>query len=480
MKKLLIKLKSLYSKMPAGVKASIWFTFCSVLQKGISLITVPVFTRLLTTEQYGQYTLYQSWLGIVSIFATLNLSAGVFNNGMLKYKDNKDKYISSMQGLSTVTTILVLLVYLVKPSFWNSLMELPTIVIMAMLVEILFTPSFQYWSMRQRYEFKYKFLVLITIIVSVCNPIVGLIAVNNTVEKGIARILTVTAVNSIVGLLFYFYNFGKGKFFFDKDYWTFALKFNLPLIPHYLSSMILSQSDRIMIGKMFGVDKVAMYSVAYSISMIMNILVSSVNASFVPWTYQKCADKNFEEVGTVSKTLLVFIGIVCLIPVLMAPEVIRIMAPESYRGAEWVIPPVAMSIYFIFLYSLFGNIEFYFEESKFVMIASVISAASNILLNLIFMPIFGYIAAGYTTLVCYAIYALSHFTFMKLTVKKKLGRDVKIYDTKFIEKLTICMIGVCAAIMVLYNFPIVRYTFLMIIITGLVYNRKKVLNAIKN
>lgn len=77
----------------------------------IQLITVP-FTRILTAEQYGQYSLYQSWLSIISIFATLNLSSGVFNNGMLKYKEERTKYISSMQGLSTIVSLLVIGVYI--------------------------------------------------------------------------------------------------------------------------------------------------------------------------------------------------------------------------------------------------------------------------------------------------------------------------------------------------------------------------------
>ena len=83
---MLKKIKLFYNKIPQGIKASIWFTVCSIIQKGIQLITVPFFTRILTAEQYGQYSLYQSWLSIISIFATLNLSSGVFNNGMLKYK----------------------------------------------------------------------------------------------------------------------------------------------------------------------------------------------------------------------------------------------------------------------------------------------------------------------------------------------------------------------------------------------------------
>ena len=49
------KLLDKYKKIPAPVKAGLWFFICTVLQKGIVFLTVPIFTRLLTTEQYGLF-----------------------------------------------------------------------------------------------------------------------------------------------------------------------------------------------------------------------------------------------------------------------------------------------------------------------------------------------------------------------------------------------------------------------------------------
>ena len=83
-------------QLSPAVKASLCFAVFSMLQKGISLITVPLFTRLLTTEQYGQFTLYQSWLSLVTIFATLYLYYGVFNNDMTKYKQDRQRCIATL------------------------------------------------------------------------------------------------------------------------------------------------------------------------------------------------------------------------------------------------------------------------------------------------------------------------------------------------------------------------------------------------
>ena len=95
-KKVKLLLKK-YSDLPVQIRASFWFLICGFLQKGVSVITTPIFTRLLTTNEYGQYNIFNSWLGILSVFITLQLFSGSFTQGMVKYKELKIKYASSLQ-----------------------------------------------------------------------------------------------------------------------------------------------------------------------------------------------------------------------------------------------------------------------------------------------------------------------------------------------------------------------------------------------
>lgn len=64
------KFRKKLNEIPLTVKVSTSYAICSILQKCLSFITLPLFTRLLTTEQYGQYTIYTSWSGILMIFLT--------------------------------------------------------------------------------------------------------------------------------------------------------------------------------------------------------------------------------------------------------------------------------------------------------------------------------------------------------------------------------------------------------------------------
>ena len=77
-------------KLPEGVKASFGYFFASVVTSGISYITTPIFTRILTSEVYGQSSVFFTWLQIFGIIAMFSLQAGVFNNGMLEYPEDRD------------------------------------------------------------------------------------------------------------------------------------------------------------------------------------------------------------------------------------------------------------------------------------------------------------------------------------------------------------------------------------------------------
>ena len=472
------KIINKYKAIPVVTKVAIWFAICSILQKGISFITVPIFTRLMTPEQYGQFSVYNSWHQIIAIFATLNLSYGVFNNGMTKYPDDRDKYTSSMQGLSTLITLVLFVIYLPLQNIVNGFTGLSTMLMLVMFADILTAPALAFWSARQRYEFKYVALVILTVAITVLSPGLCLIAVKVATEKGVAKIVTAALVNICAGLFFYIFNVIKGKKIFSRDYWGFALKFNLPLIPHYLSMVILAQSDKIMIDKFFGEREVAIYSVAYSFSLIMNIVTNSVNSSYIPWTYHKLKENDIGPLKKNTTLLLLGMAAVSLLPVMVAPEIMWIMAPADYAEGIWIIPPISTSVFFTFLYSLFGNIEFYFEKTKFVMVASTMCAGINIVLNATLMPIFGYMAAAYATMICYIIFAMAHYIFMRIVCRDKMGIK-SVYDDKLILVISAVYLGCTGLIMLTYSFTAVRYALLGIAFVAVIVMRKKIIGFIK-
>lgn len=450
------KLLDKYKKIPEPVKASLWFTLCNVIQKGIAFLSMPIFTRIMTTAEYGEYTNYQAWYQIVSVFATLNLYYGVFNNGMTKYPDDRKRFTSGMTGLTTVLTVGLFAVYQIAPSYWNRMMDLSPLYVYAMFIELLFVPAFNFWAAKERYDYKYRKIVVVTMIIAFGSPALGVLTVMNTTYKAEARVLSYVFVQACIGLIFYIYNMAKGRSFFVKEYWKFALLFNIPLIPHYLSSQILNQADRIMIARMIGKSEQAIYSVAYSVGTLMQIVITAINSSFTPYMYKSIQKGEFEGVRKNSRITLTMVGLACIGVMLLGPEIIAVMASESFHDAIWVIPPVACAIFFKFLYPLFSTVEFYYEKTGFVMIASCIGAVANVILNYIFINIYGYFAAGYTTLFCYILYSLAHYVFQRRVAKEHEIKE-SMFDMGYIVLFSGFMLAAMTVTLFLYPHRFIRY-----------------------
>lgn len=462
-----------YKKMPTPVKASLWFVICSILQRGISLVSTPIFTRLLSTEQYGVYSVYQSWYNIITVFATLNLYCGVFNNGLTKYAEDKNGFTSAMQGLSSTVTSFLFIVYLLGMHFWNSLFQLSTVFVLLIFIELLFVPAFQFWSVRLRYEYKYASLVAVTLFVSFASPVIGIISVLCTEYKAEARVFSYVLVQVIVGMILYIYNMRIGKIFYNKNYWLFALKFNLPLIPHYLSQIVLQQADRIMINNIVGTREAAIYSVAYTLSTLMIIVTNAIDSSFVPYVYQNIKNKKYGSIKKVANILLIIVALSCFCVIFLGPELISILASSEYYDARWIIPSVSASVYFIFLYNIFGNVEFYFEKTKFTMVASCLAALLNIVLNYLFISRFGYLAAGYTTLICYIVYSVAH-GIVCWKVLKNNSMESSVYNFKLMIVVSMVFILITLLITLVYDVAIVRYICILIILTIMLFYRKRI------
>lgn len=475
------KLIQKYKQLSLMAKASIWFVFCSLMQKGISVITVPIFTRLLSTSEYGTYNIYLSWFNILTIFTSLYLYYGVFNNALNRMTASAEKnvYISSMQGLVTTLVLILTIIYLPLRSYWSRLIGLSQTALWFMIIHLWVEPCVQFWLARQRFEFKYKHAVIITIIKSILNPALGLVLVLTAdYDKALARIISVVVAEVIIAGSIMVIQFYKGRTFFHKDHWKYALGFNIPLLPHYLSMVVLAQADRVMIQNYAGMSKVGIYSLAYSIGMLVQLFTNAVNNSLTPWTYDKLNKKDFKSVRKTTNTLLLLLAIATFCMLLFTPEIVRIFGSEEYYEAIYVVPPVACSVFFIFLYNIFAIPQMYYERQKFMSIASTLAAVLNIILNYIFIRIYGYIAAGYTTVACYLAYSIGHYIFSRRVCMEKIGH-MDLYDSRTVLLISIFVLCCSVGFNFMYQFTLLRYALFGVIAIFVFIKRKTVIGIIQ-
>lgn len=461
-----------WNNIPLTLKVSVAYAVCSILQKCLSFITLPLFTRILTKEQYGQYTVYSSWSGIFSIILTLNLAYGSFSTAMVKFEKKRDEYISSIQGICVLLSVFFLMIYIPFRGFFNKWLELPTFLVILLVVEILCTTAFLLWCGKKRFEFKYKSVVLLTLLNSFISPIVAVCFVNISEQKGYARIFGYAITTVVISGSIFVLNCIRGKKLFQKEFWKYALGFNIPLLAYYFSQVIFNQSDRIMISHMSGIDKAAMYGVAYNLAMILTFVLNSINNSYIPWLYGKIKENKADDNRNVANGIAILMAVLLIGVIWFAPEVIEIMAGKAYREAKWVVAPVSMSLLLLFYSQLFINVEFYYEEKKSLVYASIGSMIINVVLNYLLIPYFGFVVAGYTTLLSYILFAFSNYLAMKkIFIKKGIQNNLYDYKTLMLIIILFIVIGFCGVL--LYSYLVIRLVFLCVGIVIIFVSREK-------
>lgn len=461
-------------QLPRGAKASIAFLFSNVVTSGIAYITIPFYTRILTSQEYGQVSVFLTWTHIFGIVAMFCLSMGVFNNGMIDYPDARDSYSFSMLVLSNLFTIIFSVVLFALYPLVGNIIGLNYTLLALMLASFLLKPAYNFWTARQRYEYKYKYVVLWTILSAVLSPAFAILIclMHEPGDRLYSRLFGAELVPLIMAACFYIYLGRRSHFKVNRRYWKSAILFNLPLIPHYLSSYVLNSSDKIMISKMIGDSETAYYSVAYSAAAVVMVIWLAVNGSLIPYTYEKCSTNDYQSISKVTLPILTLFAVICVFAIVLAPELIGVMATKDYSDAIYAIPPIVAGTFFQIQYFIYANIVYYFKKPKYVMYASVTAAIANIILNYFLIKMFGYKAAGYTTLLCYLIQAVLDYFAMKYVVKEK------VYNMKYISFLSLCLIVVSLLSLLFYTHPCVRYGIVLLIVAALIYCRRYIVQSI--
>ena len=470
------KILTKWRNMSAPAKASIAFVFSSFILKGINFLTTPIFTRLMETSEYGILSTYNSWISIIDVFACLGLtSAGVINVGLNENPGTKERkmYLSSMTGLcNIVTTVVFLLIYIVQKYFGHPIKISDTLIIV-MFLHLLFNPAQVFWITAERYEYKYKLAVLVTVFSALLGTITSLVAVLlHTENLGTIKIIYQEVGNAVFYLPLFVYVLWAGKKYVDIPLWKRTLLFAIPLIPHYLSQHIMTSADRIMIADMVSKSAAGIYSVVATINAIALMFWNAINSSLMPFTFDKLNKKDEQGMRSVINMLMAGYAVICFAVTLIAPEVLHLLGPEEYQAGVYAVPPIVCVAFLTALYNLYSNVEFYYKKSGRIASATVVAAITNVVLNYLLIPRIGFIAAAYTTLISNVILVVMHFlAYRKVT-------QTRIYDDKALLLILGLCIGGCLFCNALFINRWVRYGIIIVILAGAIILRKRILEVI--
>lgn len=399
-------------------KASAFYLIGSLFNKGFAFLTVPIFTRILSTTDYGIVTTYNSWISILSMVMGFAIHMGI-RAAFIDYKEKIDDFVS----VTTTFTLLcggVMCLFIGGGAYLLRINVDLTLIVLCLL-QGLATALVQNYSMYLMMQYRYKFrtaLMILPNLLSVGASVFAILFVVKT-DLYMGRIVPTALINAAFGLITVALVYARSHVLYNREYLKYGLAISMPLVFHGIALNILSQSDRTMITWLADASQTGVYSLIYNFSMIATVITTSLDGVWVPWFTERLKNREIKSINDLAVDYINLMTYAMVGVMFVGPEVVKLLASSKYWEGISIIPPVVLANYIIFAYTLYVNIEHFYKKTPYITVNTLIAAGSNLILNYIFIPLYGYVAAAYTTLFSYLLAFVLHARYAK-----KLEPDV--------------------------------------------------------
>jgi O-antigen/teichoic acid export membrane protein len=375
--------------------------------KGIILL--PIFTRILGSSGYGIWNLILITVSVLQPFILLSLQDAILR---FLSPQSKEKIV---QGVITVVitvlftgTIISIIFFFSSDFLANIILKEPSATYIIKIsapfiildsVNTILLSSFRVFGMIKKYAIILIFKTSLEIALIVFFILSGFGLIGAVIS------ITIVAAISLIIILFSIFSyagFAKPDFLIIKPF----LIFSLPLIPITLAQFVIQSSDRYVIGFYMGAEKVGIYSAAYGIGVVPLVLSTYLVYVLGPTVY------NLYDNGKIDKArmylsyswkylLMLSIPSAFGLSILSRPLLLTMTTSKFVPDGVYIIPLVVLSIVFWGMEQIFMVSLLIFKRRKIFLIAFICGALTNFILNIIFVPQYGILAAAITTLIAY-------------------------------------------------------------------------------
>jgi len=396
------------------IKALSIFSISNVINAAIPFLLLPVLTNWLSTTDFGIVAMFQVLITILLPFVGFNSDGSIVRYYYEKDKIDYSLFISNAILLVIIGAIILIPIFIFFGDF---------------IIKILFTTDSKYISTNWLW-----IAILIVVGQNIFQIQQNLLQVQyKAIEYGIFRVLKTFLEISLSILLIKYLENGwigriQGQFFptilflvislfllykrkwlvlkFDLPSIKMNLAYGLPLLPHVISGVILTFSDRIFISNMVSISETGNYAVGYQVGMIIHLVQNSFNQAWVPWFFGKLKENTKEiKLKIVKFTYLYFLLMIlsALILTFLAPVIFKIFIGKSFSSGLNYVFWIALGFAINGMYKMVVNYIFYLKKTYFIATATIITASINIVLNYFLIKHNGAIGAAQATAISFAV-----------------------------------------------------------------------------
>ncbi len=381
-----------------AVKVGFWYVASTFLIKSMAIITTPIFSRIMSTDSYGEFSNFVSWRSILLVIVGLELY-NTLPRAYYDYQKNFDGYASTITIFSGLVTCAFYIVFLAGKDFFLTFITIPEEFIHVLFISLLFASFKSIYLTRERTLYHYKSVALITVIDGIIPTLVSLIAVLMVSDslKLSARIYGFYVTSLITGLVCGAVLLWRGRKFMGSCC-GYAVKLAFPLQVNFLTSYLLTNTNTIVAKNIMGPSASAVVSISTSVLHIVTVLFQSLNGAVTTWLMDKLEQKKYREAARESLVYIAFLCTIAVGTILLAPEIVRILGGSRYAEAVVLIPGMAAASLIQAVVSIFTVILTYDKNVAKTAVFTGIIAVVSIAVKVLLLPAFGTVSLSYVNL----------------------------------------------------------------------------------
>lgn len=392
-----------------------WYMLSSILTKGINMIVLRIYTEYLSPLEYGILDTLNAVALLLPFFISLYLDSA-FGRFYHEYKDNKNQLRELFStiflfvfGFGSLVTVLVI----GTSKFWvDDLLEIPIYPhIFLAFIPPLFLQLGNLGLVFLRQSLLSKETSFVEIVRLLINLLVAL-PLLILADFGILAKLWGTFISAVAIFIFYVFYFKHKRLLtltFNKKILKDSLVYSIPLLPGFLGMWLAGLSDRLVIAKYTGIEQVGYYAVGFMLGKLMYIFHDALTQVISPITMSGLIHDNSsskKKMVTLSEYIWIYMLLLNFLIFCFSAELIQIFAENSYRQAAQVIPIIGFSYVLGSQSRIFSNVIMYHKKNWILSSGGIIQGVMNLALNILFVPVFGYIFAAISTVLSVLIYTL--------------------------------------------------------------------------
>lgn len=465
-------------KTSLALKVGFWYVASTFLAKSLSFITTPIFSRMMSESDYGEFSNFANWFTTLFIVTSVEMF-NTLPRAYYDFSDDYDQYNSSVTIASCGVAFIFYIIFLFLGDGIYNIVSIPPKYIHIMFVALMLQAGKQIYLTRERTLYKYKSVAIITALNIVIPTVIAVFLVGVLPEtcKLDGRIYGNYIPIILIDLACTIYLVLKGRSFRIR-YLKYAFSLSLPLFIHYFTTYLLTSTNVIIAKGVLGAEVAATVSIAISVIHILTVLFEALTGAVTTWMMDNLEQNDEKKIYKDSIIYILGLTAISCGVILFAPEIIWILGGTKYLGAIELIPMLVLSILIQTITSLFTIILTYEKKIAETAVFTGISAIVSIVLKIVMLPDFGIeILPFINCLVFLFLFVVNYF------LVKKNGRE-KVINIKGIIGILLSVLLLALVAPILYSNTMVRYICILLILLTVIImiltNKNRLLESIKN